>query len=164
MRVRDQLRNQSFEQVDANSFNTVGGRVFPDNASVPDVQALIQIVNGWRASHAVAYGGPIGGTDEVTTHAMQTDNVEAIYTPQDKQLARIIAVQVANGGGAPMTADLLVGGCIVAQGLTVNPAESAGFDIDSNLIVGASTPLQVHITSGTVADATAKAAHVLVGV
>jgi hypothetical protein len=95
---------------------------------------------------------------------MQTDNVEAIFTPTGKQLAHVVAVQVANGGGQPMTADLLIGGVIVASGLAINPTESGGFDIDAPLYVGPSTPLQVHITSGTVSDATAKAAYVFVGV
>lgn len=162
--VRNQLRLQDLATVDAESFSTVGGRLFPDAAAVPDLRDLVSIVDAWRASHAVAYGGPIGGTDAVTTHAMQTDSAEDVFTPTGSQVARIVAAQVANGGGQPMTADLLVGGVLVSQGLTINPAEAAGFDIDSALIVGPSTPLQVHITSGSVSDATAKVAHVLVGV
>ena len=162
--IRNQLKSQDLDTLEASSLNTVGGRVFPDAAAVPSLRDLVSVADAWRATHATAYGGPIGGTDAVVTHAMQTDNVEAIFTPTGKQLAQISAVQVANGGGAPMTADLLIGGVLVAAGLTINPSESGGFDIDSTLIVGPSTPLQVHITSGTVADATSKAAYVLVGV
>lgn len=162
--VRNQLRLQDLATVAAESFSTVGGRLFPDSAAVPDLRDLVSIVDAWRASHAVAYGGPIGGTDGVTTHVMQTDSVEAVFTPTGSQVARVIAVQVANGGGAPMTANLLVGGVLVTSDLNINPTESAGFDIDSALIVGPSTPLQVHLTSGTVSDATAKVAHVLLGV
>jgi len=162
--VRNQLKSQDLATLEASSLNTVGGRIFPDNAAVPAVNALVSVADGWRATHAVAYGGPIGGTDAVETHQMQTDSVEAIYTPSGKQLARVIAVQVANGGGAPMTADLLVGGVVVTTGLTINPSESAGFDIDQSLICGPSTPLQVHLTSGSASDAVAKVAYVLVGV
>lgn len=162
--VRNQLKSQDLETLEAASLSTVGGRVFPDSAAVPSLRDLVSVVDAWRATHVTAYGGPIGGTDAVETHVMQTDNVEAIFTPSGKQVAQVIAVQVANGGGAPMTADLLVGGVILAAGLTINPAESAGFDLDAPVYVGASTPLQVHITSGTVSDATAKAAYFLVGV
>lgn len=108
--VRNQLKSQDLATLDATSLNTVGGRIFPDNAAVPAVNALVSVADGWRATHAVAYGGPIGGTDDVETHQMQSDSVEAVYTPTGKQLARVIAVQVANGGGAPMTAQLFVGG------------------------------------------------------
>lgn len=162
--VRNQLKSQDLNTLEATSLNTVGGRIFPDNAAVPAVNALVSVADGWRATHAVAYGGPIGGTDAVVSHQMQTDSVEAVYTPTGKQLASIIAVQVANGGGAPMTADLLVGGVIVSSGLTINPTESAGFDIDQTLYVGPSTPCQVHLTSGSASDAVAKVAYVLVGV
>lgn len=162
--VRNQLKSQDLATLEASSLSTVGGRVFPDSAAVPSLRDLVSVVDAWRATHSTAYGGPIGGTDATVTHAMQTDNVEAIFTPTGKQLAHIVAVQVANGGGQPMTADLLIGGVIVASGLAINPAESGGFDIDAPLYVGPSTPLQVHITSGTVSDATAKAAYVFVGV
>jgi len=162
--IRNQLKSQDLATLEASSLSTVGGRVFPDNAAVPGLRDLVSVTDAWRATHATAYGGPIGGTDAVVTHQMQTDNVEAIFTPTGKQLAQVIAVQVANGGGAPMTADLLIGGVIVAAGLTINPTESAGFDIDSTLICGPSTALQVHLTSGSASDATAKAAYVLVGV
>lgn len=162
--VRNQFKSQDLATLEASSINTVGGRIFPDNAAVPNLRALIEVVDSWRATHAVAYGGPIGGTDAVETHQMQTDSVEAIFTPTGKQLARVIAVQVANGGGAPMTANLLVGGVVVVTALTINPNESGGFEIDQPLICGPSTPLQVHLTSGSASDAVAKAAYVLVGV
>lgn len=163
--VRDQLRNQDYATVDASSFSTVGGRVFPDSAAVPDVRALTDIVNGWRATHAVAYGAPIGGEDSTSTHNMQTDSVEAVYTPSGKQMSRILAAQVANGGGAPMTAQLFVGGVNTGvQEININPSDSAGFLLQSPIYVGPSTPLQVKITSGSATDATVKVAFVLSGV
>jgi hypothetical protein len=162
--VRDQLRNQSLGDVDPASFSTVGSRVFPDRAAVADTRALTEIVDAWRSTHAVSFGGPIGGTGAVETHVMQTDAVEAVYSPQDKQVARVVAVQVANGGGAPMTASLHVGVLLGVQQITINPSEASGFLLQSEVIVDASTPLQIKIESGTVSDATAKVAYVLVGV
>tara|TARA_Y100000004_G_scaffold194286_1_gene258522 strand:+ start:520 stop:1017 length:498 start_codon:yes stop_codon:yes gene_type:complete len=161
--IRNLLKGQDVENTTADQLHTIGGRVFLDQESVASLNDFANIAQAWRGVHALAYGGPIGGTDAVTTHQMQTDNVEAVLTPTGTQLHRVIAAQVANGGGAPMTADLLVGGVLVAQGLTINPAESAGFDLDASLVVGASTPLQVHLTSGSASDAVAKVASVLVG-
>jgi len=163
--IRDQLRNQDLTTVDPASFAVVGGRSFPDRAGIPDLNALINIVDAWRATHAVAFGGPIGGTDTTATHAMQTDAVEAVYTPQNRQVARIVGAQVANGGGAPMTAQIYVGGVnLGVQEININPSDSAGFLLQSPVFVGADTPLQVKITSGTVADATVKVAYILCGV
>lgn len=161
--LRNLLKGQTIDGTTADQVHVIGGRVFLDQSGVPSLRDFAEIVSAWRGVHALAYGGPIGGTDAVTTHQMQTDNVEAILTPTGTALHRVVAVQVANGGGAPMTADLLIGGVVVASGLTINPSESAGFTIGSDLVIGASTPLQVHITSGTVSDAVAKAATVLVG-
>lgn len=161
--IRNLLKGQDVENTTADQLHTIGGRVFLDQESVASLNDFANIAQAWRGVHALAYGGPIGGTDAVTTHQMQTDNVEAVLTPTGTALHRVVAAQVANGGGAPMTADLLVGGVLVAQGLTINPAESAGFDLDASLVVGASTPLQVHLTSGSASDAVAKVASVLVG-
>lgn len=163
--VRNQLKSQDLATLEAASLSTVGGRVFPDSAAVPSLRDLVSVVDAWRATHVTAYGGPIGGTDDTNTHAMQTDNVEAVYTPTGKQVARISAVQVANGGGAPMTAQLYVGGVNTGvQEININPSDEAGFLLNSDLFVGNSTPLGVKITSGTVADATAKVSFILVGV
>lgn len=163
--VRDQLRNQDLGTVDPASFSVVGSRVFPDRQAVADTSALVSIVDSWRATHAVAFGGPIGGTDDTATHTMQTDAVEAVYTPQNRQVARIIAAQVANGGGAPMTAAIYAGGVnLGVQEISINPSDEAGFLLQSPIFVGADTPLQVKITSGTVSDATVKVAYILCGV
>ena len=163
--VRDQLRNQSLGDVDPASFAVVGSRVFPDRTAMADTSALIAIVDAWRSAHAISYGGPIGGTDDTTTHTMQTDGVGAVYTPQNRQVAQIIAVEVGNGGGQPMSADLYVGGVLtgVAQ-INVNPSESSGFNLERPVFVGASTPLQVKLLSGNPSDATVKVAYILVGV
>jgi len=161
--LRNILKGQSVDATTADQLHTIGGRVFLGQDAVAALRDFAAIADSWRGVHALAYGGPIGGTDSVTTHQMQTDNVEAILTPTGTALHDVVAVQVANGGGAPMTADLLVGGVVVASGLTINPSESAGFDIKRSLTVGASTPLQVHLTSGSASDAIAKAATVLVG-
>lgn len=163
--IRNQFKSQDLETLEATSVSTVGGRVFPDNAAVPDLRALVEVADAWRATHATAYGGPIGGTDGTTSHQMQTDNVEAVLTPSGKALLRVVAVQVTNSGGAPMTADVLVGGVLLGvQAITVNPSESSGFLLESDVIIGASTPLQVHLTSGSASDAAVKVAHVNVGV
>lgn len=163
--VRNQLKSQDLATLEATSLSTVGGRVFPDNAAVPDLRALVDIAKAWGATHAPANGGPIGGTDSTTTHQLQTDSVEAVFTPTGKQLARVVAVQVSNSGGAPMTAQLFVGGVNTGvQEININPSEDAGFLLESNIIVGPSTPLGVKLTSGSASDASVKVAHVFVGV
>lgn len=163
--IRNQLKSQSLADLEASSIATVGGRVFPDNAASIDLRALREIVDSWRSTHAPAYGAPIGGTDDVATHNMQTDGIEAVFTPSGKQVARIVAVQVANGGGAPMTADLYVGGVLTgAAQININPSEAAGFAITSDLFAGSTNPVQIKLPTGSASDATVKVAYILTGV
>ena len=42
--VRNQLKSQNFATVSPTAFGEVGGRVFPDNPSIADVNDLIEIV------------------------------------------------------------------------------------------------------------------------
>lgn len=163
--IRNQLKSQDLDTLEATSLSTVGGRVFPDAAAVPSLRDLVSVADAWRATHVTAYGGCIGGTDSVTNHQMQdgaTD--ETVLLPTGKQLHQIQAVSIVNSGPQPMTAHLLVNGVIVGPILDVNPTESAGFTISNSLTVGASTPLQVNLVTGTAADALVKIASVLVGV
>ena len=161
--VRNQLKSQDLSTLEATSLSTVGGRVFPDNAAGPDLRALIEVARAWGATHAPANGGPIGGTDDVSTHTMSTSD-EAVFTPTGKQLAQVSAVSIANGGGAPMIADLKIGGVVVDVGVNVDPSGAKPFELTVPLIVGPSTPVQVNLSEGTAADATVKVAYVLVGV
>ena len=162
--VRNLLKGQNVETTSADQLHTIGGRVFLDVESIPSLNDFHNIAQAWRGVHALAYGGPIGGTDAVTTHNMQTDSVEAVLTPSGTALHRVVAVQVANGGGAPMTAALYVGGVNTGiQEISVNPSEDAGFLLESCVVIGASTALGVKITSGSATDATVKVSSVLVG-
>lgn len=63
-----------------------------------------------------------------------------------------------------MTAQLFVGAVNTGvQEISINPSEDAGFLLDSDVLIGNSTPLGVKITSGSATDATVKVASVLVG-
>lgn len=162
--LRNLLKGQTIDDTTADQVHTIGGRVFLDQSGVPSLRDFAEIVQAWRGVHALAYGGPIGGTDAVTTHNMQTDNVEAVLTPTGTAVHRVVAVQVANGGGAPMTAQIYVGGAnLGVQEININPSEEAGFLLNSDVFIGNSTPLGVKITSGSATDATVKIASVLVG-
>lgn len=162
--LRNILKGQSVDETTADQLHTIGGRVFLGQDSVAPLRDFAAIADSWRGVHALAFGGPIGGTDAVTTHQMQdgaTD--EAILTPTGTQLHRVLAVQIANGGPQPGTALLKVGGVTVGDVLTINPTETSGFTINTDLIAGSSTPVQINLVTGTAADMVAKVATVLVG-
>jgi hypothetical protein len=65
--VRNQLKSQNLSTVSPTAFGEVGGRVFPDNPSIEDINALIQIVKGWRAVHLPSLGSPISKSCVITS-------------------------------------------------------------------------------------------------
>ena len=58
--IRQQLRNQSLEDILVDSINTVGDRIFPDDMAVIDMLALEQIAKAWQSTHALTFGNCLG--------------------------------------------------------------------------------------------------------
>ena len=57
--LRNQLKSQNLSTVSPTAFGEVGGRVFPDNPSIADVNDLIQIVRGGRPVILLSLVSPI---------------------------------------------------------------------------------------------------------
>ena len=83
--LRNQLKSQNLSTVPPTAFGEVGGRVFPDNPSIADVNDLIQIVKGWRAVHLPSLGSPISKSATITS---QTGNGD-ILQPTNAQVMRV---------------------------------------------------------------------------
>lgn len=156
--VRNQLKSQSIQAVDPASFETVGGRVFPDQATIQDQTALSDIVSTWQASHAPTYGQPIGQSSSTITKAGAAGEAEVdVVTATKSQVYRIQSIALANGGGAaPVVAKILLGDCPLILDATAAPS-SAGEPVLSGtgpFFVDLNSPLKFAVTSGTGTDAT----------
>ena len=156
--IRNQLKNQSFSVVDPSAFNEVGGRVFPDQASVDDQFTLREIVSAWSAVHAPTYGNPIGQSSTTVTKAGAAGEAEVdVLTAVKSEVYRVQAIALANGGGAaPVVAKILLGDCPLILDATAAPA-SAGEPVLSGtgpFFVDVNSPLKFAVTSGTGTDAT----------
>jgi len=153
--IRNQLKNQSIEAVDPVAFETVGGRVFPDEPSISDQQALAQIVSTWQAAHAPTYGQPIGQSSQTVSAAGQGGEAEVdVLTATKSQVWRVQSIAMSNGGGgAPVVAKILIGDCPIVLDFTANPNESAPFSITNALYVDLNSPLKFAVLSGTATDA-----------
>jgi len=154
--IRNQLKNQSIEAVDPLAFETVGGRVFPDEPSISDQQALAQIVSTWQAAHAPTYGQPIGQSSQTVSAAGQGGEAEVdVLTATKSQVWRVQSIALDNAGaGAPVVAKVLIGGCPITVDLTCPPSTSAPFSIINALYVDLNSPLKFAVLSGTATDAT----------
>lgn len=154
--IRNQLKSQSLEAVDPDSFNSVGGRVFPDDTSIQDQLDLEQIVKAWSAVHAPTYGNPIGQSSaDFTAAGLGGEQEVDVVTAVKSEVYRIQGIAVANGGGAaPVVCKVLIGQCALTMDLTGAPSTTTPFPLTQPVFVDLNSPLKFAVISGTATDAT----------
>jgi len=157
----NQLNSQDLDTVLASTFNTVGGRVFPDLRSETGLLDFIAVVNAWRATHAQAYGAVISDTGTAySVSPSSTDSPVDLVAAQNNEVIVVNAISVTNAGGAaPITYQLKLGDTILAVGDAV-PADSTAVALQYAISVSKGQTLTVTATSGTATDLTAHASGV----
>jgi hypothetical protein len=122
--LRNQLKSQNLSTVSPTAFGEVGGRVFPDNPSIADVNDLIQIVKGWRAVHLPSLGSPISKSATITS---QTGNGD-ILQPTNAQVMRVQTVAFSNIDVLPQV--------IIAQLIDVSTGTACPFNLNPDPAAG----------------------------
>lgn len=157
--VRNQLKSQDLSTLQATSLSTVGGRVFPDNAAVPDLRALVEVLNGYRAVHVPTYGQPIPGTSDAASHTADAPNDwKVLIQPSGETVTEVQLINIFNNGAAPVEVDIGLidsdGTAYVAAVFTVNPGERVnGMQLTNNtLTLDRNTSLQFRVVTGTFGD------------
>ena len=153
--IRQQLRNQSLENLQISTINTVGDRIFPDDLAVLDMEALNQIVRTWRSTHSINYGQVLPNTGaEVTREDGQGIGAN------DNEVIDIVAVSLANAGGAPVEVQISIGDTVLVK-TAVAPTGTTSTELGSifPLTLSSSLQLKFTVTSGTASDFTAKVAY-----
>jgi len=125
--IRNQFKSQDLATLSAASINTVGGRIFPDDAAVPDLQALVAILDAWRSVHVPTYGAPIPGTGDTAVHQFELPNtIETVYAPATGEVASVQMITVQNAGVGTIVLDLFL-----------TDADGTNIDVLDNLNIGA---------------------------
>jgi len=155
--IRQQLRNQSLEDLQVSSINTVGDRIFPDDMAILDMEALQQIVQAWRSTHSVNYGQVMPNTGAIAEGIADGGGL----APGDNEVLDVVAIDAANSGGAPIEFTLSVGDLALFRG-AIPPNDGItstelGAIFPLTLAKGLSVKLTV--TSGTASDFSAKIAY-----
>ena len=157
--IRQQLRNQSLENLLITSINTVGGRIFPDDLAVIDMDALTQIVNTWQNTHVATYGQVLPNSGVLLEGIADGGGLAA----GDNEVIDVQAISLANSGGAPIEVTIsfgdlpLVAVAIPPAGQTSAELAVAGLSFPITMSKGLS--LKFVVTSGTAADFSAKVAY-----
>lgn len=154
--IRQQLRNQTFEDLLITSINTVGDRVYPDDMAVLDMEALTQIVDTWRATHAVSYGQVLPNTGAIAEGIADGGGIE----PLDNQVIDVVAISCANSGGAPVEVSVRLGDLqIVNTAVAPTGLTSSELGAIFPLTLSKGLALKFVVTSGTASDFSAKVAY-----
>lgn len=155
--IRQQLRNQSLEDLQISSINTVGDRIFPDDMAVLDMEALAQIVNAWRSTHSVNYAQVLPDTGNIAEGIADGQGIE----PLSNQVIDIVAISMANAGGAPVEVAVKLGDLILYAGAVPPAGTTASQEIGAifPLTLSKGIALKFGVTSGTASDFSAKVAY-----
>ena len=154
--IRQQLRNQSFEDLLITSINTVGDRIFPDDLAVLDMEALTQIVSTWRSTHVPSYGNVLPNSGVLAEGIADGSGI----APGDNEVIDVVAIALANAGGAPVEVSVRLGDLPLVN-IAVPPTGTTSSELGAifPLTLSKSLALKFVVTSGTSADFSAKVAY-----
>ena len=98
--IANQLKSQSLGDVLASTFNTVGGRVFPDLLASQSLADLVKVVDSYRATHAPLYGNPLPNTGTAYTAVGEgSEAIVDLIAPSDNEVVNVNAMSLKNAGG-----------------------------------------------------------------
>jgi len=152
--IRQQLRNQTLDGLLTTTIGTVGGRIFPDDLAVLDLDALNQIVQSWQSTHVPTYGQVLPNSGDNDSGVQDGYAIGA----NDNEVIEIIACHLVNQGVAdPITVQVAIGASI-AKYVTID-ANSIATSADIGLfplVLSEGNALQFDVTEGTGSDLVGK--------
>jgi len=154
--IRQQLRNQSLEDLQVSTINTVGDRIFPDDLAILDMEALQQIVSAWRSTHSINYGQVLPNTGVIAEGIADGGGV----APGDNEVIDVVGISLANSGGAPVEVSVRIGDLQLIN-LAVAPTGATSSELGAifPLTLAKGLALKFVVTSGTASDFSAKVAY-----
>jgi len=152
--IANQLNSQNLDTVLPSSIKIVGGRVFPDARSSDGLADLRDIVDSYRASHAVAYGNIVPSSGiEYSIQPANNVNTDLI-APGLSEVVHLQALSFHNeSGSTPAEITMTMGNAIITSQLVIPPNthmswnDVTGYNIP-DLIISAGQSLKLTITAG----------------
>lgn len=154
--IRQQLRNQSLEELITTTITTVGNRVFPDAMAALDLEDLISITSAWQKTHVATYGNVKPNSGVLAEGIADGGGLE----PANNQVIDVIAISLANAGAGPVEVSVRIGDLpIVNTAVAPNGVTSSELGAIFPLTLSKGNALKFVVTSGTSADFSAKIAY-----
>ncbi len=155
--IRQQLRNQTLEDLLITETNTVGDRIFPDDMAVLDMEALQQIVSAWRATHTATFGQVLPNTGVLAEGIEDGQGISV----NDNEVLEVMAISCANAGGAPIEISIRIGDIVLINDVVdpVNGLTASDLGLILPLTLSKPMALKFVVTAGTSSDFSAKVAY-----
>ena len=155
--IRQQLRNQSLQELLTSTINTVGKRIFPDDLAVLDLEALNQIVDSWRVTHASTYGNVQPNTGVLLEGIADGGG----YEPGDNEVVDVTAISVGNSGAGPIEFTLSIGDLPLISSAAPPNGVVSSTDLGAifPLTLSKGIALKFTVVTGTASDFSAKIAY-----
>lgn len=155
----NQLNSQTLAEVLAATFNTVGGRVFPDERSQAGLADFIAIVTAWQQTHAQTFGNVLPNTGASNAGDFGSASAFELVAAEDNEVIRINGISIDNAGGDPAVVSILIGGNTVLARVDVPPSAAGGTVastqiISSPIVISKGQNLTASLVSGTGSDIT----------
>ena len=151
------IQSKSIASINPQQILAAGSPVFFDVMTSADIASINRLIQAYSRIHTPTYGQPIPLSGQITAG----DGNGAIYTPETTQIARIVSIQVTNGGGAPMTANLTIGGQTYEQ-IVIDPTTPTFSLTARDLMIDKNLPIGITATSGSPADLSTSVISILV--
>lgn len=148
----NQFKSQTLDEVIATSFNTVGGRVFPDLNSQTGLKDFIAIVKAWQQTHVQAFGAPLPNSGYAISGSGATlGDKETIASAQDNEVIVIQALSCINAGAGAVGYEIKLGDTLIASG-TKTAGSATIITLNFPLYISKGQDLTITPTSGTPTD------------
>ena len=121
-----------------------GSPIFLDIRTSSDINSINTLIQSYARIHSPAYGQPIAGSGLSSNKT----NGGTIVTPTGNEVYRVMGVNYANSGGAPVILDLGLGGVVIQSAVTVGPGETLVATLPSTIFCDSESHLYVTILSG----------------
>ncbi len=121
-----------------------GSPIFLDIRTSSDINSINTLIQSYARIHSPAYGQPIAGSGLSSNKT----NGGTIVTPTGNEVYRVMGVNYANSGGAPVILDLGLGGVVIQSAVTVGPGETLVATLPSTIFCDSESHLYVTVLSG----------------
>ena len=148
----NQFKSQTLDEVIATSFNTVGGRVFPDFNAETGLKDFIAVVKAWQQTHAQTFGAPIPNSAYAISGTGATlGDKETIVAAGDNEVILVQGISCINGGAGAVGYEIKLGDVLIASG-TISAGNAETIDLKFALHISKGQDLTITPTSGTATD------------